>query len=551
MKFLNKYRDFINEAMSLDNIYDKFYKDKIELPIFQKLISGDPTTLIGDGVPKKKGRYSDWIIKTYLNSKYKDRFMEDLYKVKDGLELFHKFKNKLDIEVRDINNFQSINDLLDVTDGLIELQEQEDLGKKEMEEIYENTIKILDNKEYLVVIPKSEESSCYYGQGTRWCTAADNYNAFDGYNRDGNLYIIINRLHDEKHQLHPATNQFMDESDSRIDLNDFINHNSVAMDAIIDWITDELIKNTEKIKDVKPVTTSDDRDQIYWDTEKSISKLITDVSAFINSNMSDRLRKVFIDNPKYVKQIPFHNYLLNFREEFGDTRSKDYIRKDGKDYLLVNDWSDLSVLFENESGAAEVLSHDHYNWGDYYHTSGFEDAYDALGDLIDCMEKHPDINEEIRKLMIGEDGVLDGDDVEITEYNYMEIDIRETWNVNDNVPEQVKDVYSASLADVYINVVWEAWTNSILNELGGDNKVEWLYPESGKGDAELMIQIKSIEYYIETYMEVEDGEPSDLISILRTTLHEKNDLASPNEDRLYPDFNDDVFIYKWSQRDDY
>ena len=76
----------------------------------------------------------------------------------------------------------------------------------------------------LVIIPRSEAASCYFGQGTMWCTAATRGdNRFESYNRFAPLYIVLPmkpRYEGEKYQLYLGRSnpQFMDENDDEISL---------------------------------------------------------------------------------------------------------------------------------------------------------------------------------------------------------------------------------------------------------------------------------------------------------------------------------------------
>jgi len=84
---------------------------------------------------------------------------------------------------------------------------------------------IYNDSEIRVIVPKDEASACYYGRGTRWCTAARNNNMFKQYHKSGDMYIVIpkNPKHQgEKYQLHLHTKQFMDEEDRPIDLYKFV-----------------------------------------------------------------------------------------------------------------------------------------------------------------------------------------------------------------------------------------------------------------------------------------------------------------------------------------
>ena len=107
-------------------------------------------------------------------------------------------------------------------------------------------------------------AACYYGQGTRWCTAADSNNMFDRYNQDGDMYILIPtkpKYEGEKYQVHPASGQYMDEQDRDVEADDLVKR--FGQDFRTWWLTvdpdlggriiffpneDELMKACEEIK---------------------------------------------------------------------------------------------------------------------------------------------------------------------------------------------------------------------------------------------------------------------------------------------------------------
>ena len=74
-----------------------------------------------------------------------------------------------------------------------------------------------EDNQWLVIIPHTQEASCYYGKNTQWCTAAtDSYNMFNHYNNQGPLFINIRKTDGKKFQFHFETNSFMDETDTPI-----------------------------------------------------------------------------------------------------------------------------------------------------------------------------------------------------------------------------------------------------------------------------------------------------------------------------------------------
>uniref|UniRef100_A0A6C0JQQ7 Ankyrin repeat protein n=1 Tax=viral metagenome TaxID=1070528 RepID=A0A6C0JQQ7_9ZZZZ len=88
---------------------------------------------------------------------------------------------------------------------------------QETEQIREDTEKVFESNEVVVYHPKTEAASCYYGQGTKWCTAATKgENMFNMYNKSGPLYIIIPKkpkVQGEKYQMHVKSGQLMDIND--------------------------------------------------------------------------------------------------------------------------------------------------------------------------------------------------------------------------------------------------------------------------------------------------------------------------------------------------
>jgi len=81
---------------------------------------------------------------------------------------------------------------------------------------------------------RNREEACYYGRGTKWCTAASKNNMFEGYNRDSILYVIIPkkpRYEGEKYQIaiervvgksDSGISDLMDEGDEEVELDDLI-----------------------------------------------------------------------------------------------------------------------------------------------------------------------------------------------------------------------------------------------------------------------------------------------------------------------------------------
>ncbi len=79
---------------------------------------------------------------------------------------------------------------------------------------------VYEDKYITIIHPTTEAASCYYGRGTKWCTAAlVSDNMFNLYNDDGPMYIITPKKPKhtgEKYQLHLGSGSLMDEKDEEV-----------------------------------------------------------------------------------------------------------------------------------------------------------------------------------------------------------------------------------------------------------------------------------------------------------------------------------------------
>jgi hypothetical protein len=164
--------------------------------------------------PTKNKEYVQGLAKLYANGGLK---MEDASStLADYLTKFHKLKVKRMIPSprNDFLRYTSVGDFMSVVD------EYPDPDSDKQEANRGSAVEYYNDDEIRVIVPKDETAACYYGQGTRWCTAAKNHNMFDTYNKEGQMYIIIPKHPEyagEKYQFHFESNQFMDQSDTPVD----------------------------------------------------------------------------------------------------------------------------------------------------------------------------------------------------------------------------------------------------------------------------------------------------------------------------------------------
>lgn len=221
-------RESLLSEITSQEAWDKHYSDVNKFPalkgdkeLFDKL----------DALYPKKGNqhnrgYFMWLYKMYRNG-LKD---EDFYKVKEYLDLFFKYINMIPKDKRDITQYQTIQDLLDVVKQYRDAEASGDeMATSKTDEKKKRLAKesklVYKSDKWKVSIPLTEWASCELGQNTEWCTAAkQSRNMFNHYNSDGPLYIMLDLDENERYQLHFESNQLMDENDRPIPAAYFFDH---------------------------------------------------------------------------------------------------------------------------------------------------------------------------------------------------------------------------------------------------------------------------------------------------------------------------------------
>lgn len=114
--------------------------------------------------------------------------------VKILLDKFKKFQNKLG--VKDINKIENLVAL----EGLI--SDYENRNRRNVKRL-EGADEVYSDNNVTIVTPLNHSASCYYGAGTKWCTATMNSDShFNKYNTEGKLFYILNKKLDSQNKLY-------------------------------------------------------------------------------------------------------------------------------------------------------------------------------------------------------------------------------------------------------------------------------------------------------------------------------------------------------------
>jgi len=238
---------------------------------------------------EKTGEYTNWMVAQFkklpqtVETPYTEReafaaeynekkklFFEDLYKVKEDLIKFNRFKKAKDkIQQKDINQhtFASLHD--EVKDLSLEMATTTKEERKSSSD-HPGAQKMFENDTWLVYKIEDQgelgkEAACFYGGNskrssegeTNWCTASPGLSYFNTYIKQGPLYVLLDKRSEKKgnisglpatrYQFHFESNQFMDPDDRQIDFVGFFNSNPDLKEAFKGIIKSHFQNNNKNI----------------------------------------------------------------------------------------------------------------------------------------------------------------------------------------------------------------------------------------------------------------------------------------------------------------
>ena len=181
-----------------------------------------------DPTPNKQ--YTLWLLNNWLNGNIQQ--LEDAERAGSDLDVFHKNKQRLPQDKRDIGLYVPFTDRpgkLNLSQVVKQFQEENpsddiQLGR-DIEQAKKESVLIYQDSQVAIYRPTTELAGSALGYDTEWCTAygykfgknPSLTNRFDNYNQYGPLYIFI-FSDGTKYQLQTASNQFMNINDQPVEL---------------------------------------------------------------------------------------------------------------------------------------------------------------------------------------------------------------------------------------------------------------------------------------------------------------------------------------------
>jgi len=136
--------------------------------------------MIGRIVSEITPKFLQWVGKVIDGVNFNDNFI----KLSEALKKFEKISTNL--PKTDINQYQTLEELITA------ITNYEGKSRRDIKKVEGGNV-VYDDGNYFVVNPLNHDASCYYGKGTKWCTAAETDTHFKKYNEDGKLFYIIDR----------------------------------------------------------------------------------------------------------------------------------------------------------------------------------------------------------------------------------------------------------------------------------------------------------------------------------------------------------------------
>jgi len=169
----------------VDDIRDKYFKPGQQLikpEVFDNLVKGSTSIA-------SNHKYLLWMVDRWVKSKLDNPDIpvsdkEGVEELINAVGNFEKVKNRLD--QKDLYQYSTLDELFKALVAIDSKQRREVSTREDTEKVYETD-------RYVVMVPETKEASCYYGSGTKWCTAQTDRDYFTNYKKSGELYYIIDK----------------------------------------------------------------------------------------------------------------------------------------------------------------------------------------------------------------------------------------------------------------------------------------------------------------------------------------------------------------------
>lgn len=144
---------------------------------YSQKYSSEQLKKIIDLIPQK---FLGWVGKNFDSINFDENFSL----LKNALDTFNNIGSNL--PQTDLNEYKNVGQLIQA------IKDYQQRPRREFRKVEGGNV-VYEDPRFFVVNPLTHQSSCYYGKGTKWCTAADSDHQFNQYNTDGKLFYILDK----------------------------------------------------------------------------------------------------------------------------------------------------------------------------------------------------------------------------------------------------------------------------------------------------------------------------------------------------------------------
>lgn len=177
-------------------------------------------TVIAGADPTPNGAALNWLVRIYLGGGFK---AEDINKIRESLNTFFKVQKQL--PVKDLLAYKDLDSFYDAIEKFETGEEEVEISQKAAKRTakQEGVDVVVNSPNLKIYKLKTHEAACFYGAGTKWCTAGrDSEDTFQQYAEQGPIYVLLTEIGGKprKFQFHVESNQYMNERDTPISKKD-------------------------------------------------------------------------------------------------------------------------------------------------------------------------------------------------------------------------------------------------------------------------------------------------------------------------------------------
>jgi hypothetical protein len=410
-------------------------------------------------------KYLEWVGKV-LDS---INFDENFAKVTEAIKIFDKIYSNLPIT--DLYQYKNVGQLLGA------INEYKNKQRRTVKKVEGGNV-VYEDERFFVVNPLTYKSSCYYGKGTKWCTASDTDSQFNKYNIDGKLFYIIDKTLPTNNKLY------------KVALLQKFDGDKTYYDAVDEIVKGGWIFNTNKL-----------------------NTILESINDYINSEFKEQVT-IFQNKEEAVKEKRRQERLLRERELQAERDAADE-RRMNNEWALGPDTPEVGLRahavlnFLNETGEVESKTKEDFAELNRLQSelesanTEYEREGEGRQDLVDRIEELQDELKELNNKIDVYNIIPDGEYFDLTKFKVIDVGIddnRYTAGTDDEMMDSAKVYLEQLIDDIGIEGFNKPFVKNFLDVAKiVDDITDYLYddlyqsPESYFNDDERMLSLQQEE----------------------------------------------------------